>query len=114
MTSEYVFNIGDEVITVHGEKGEITDICDCEGCKKRGFYELTWEDEYEETHWITDYDAACDFKAYYKIGNHRFGSFEKAPVEDTIAIYERLLYKARKQILVIEEESNEEDHNNLA
>ena len=34
-----LFNIGDEVITYDGRKGKIVDICHCEGCKRRGFYE---------------------------------------------------------------------------
>ena len=38
-----MFEVGDEVITSTGKVGVITDICTCEKCKERGFYEPTVE-----------------------------------------------------------------------
>ena len=45
MDNEYKFNVGDEVITIDGHRGEIIDICECERCQARGFCEPMWENE---------------------------------------------------------------------
>ena len=44
-----MFEVGDEVITSNGKVGIITDICTCEKCKERGFYEPTVETKKLET-----------------------------------------------------------------
>lgn len=37
--NNYNFKVGDKVVTVYGETGVIVDICTCDNCKERGFYE---------------------------------------------------------------------------
>lgn len=101
--NDYVFNIGDEVITANGEKGKIVDICKCEHCEERGFYEPTWEDEDGDLLWITDYEAAHGFWNFYKIGEYTFGNLNKSRVADSIKMYERSLEQLRGRLAVIEE-----------
>lgn len=71
------FKVGDEVITADGRIGVIESICDCEHCKKRGFYEpevkLTTGCD---TIWITDTDKENGFKRFYKIGNQVYGNID--------------------------------------
>ena len=107
--SDYVFNIGDEVITDVGEKGTIVDICECESCKERGFCEPVWEDADGEWLWITDYEAEHGFRSFYKIGNYTFGNLRKTPVVERIRIYERRLDCLRGQLALIEELEKEEE-----
>lgn len=76
----YEFNIGDIVITTDGGVGEIVDICKCDACKTRGFYELIWVEENEPgQQWITLYDAKNGFKDYHQIGKYIFNKLEKKP-----------------------------------
>lgn len=101
--NDYKFNIGDEVITIDGIKGTITDICECERCQARGFCEPVWvDDEYEET-FITDVDAKHGFTDYYKIGNYYFNPLRKDLVEKDISRIEALLATRKKQLQLIEE-----------
>jgi hypothetical protein len=80
------FKIGDVVITSIGEMGHITDICDCEKCKKRGFYEPTVElttgtgDIY-----ITNTDKQNGFSRFYSIGTHVYGNIDEERLHNTIA-----------------------------
>lgn len=73
----YTFKVGDQVITSDGRVGTITDICTCESCKKRGFYEPRVDTEvglYDI--WITDTDKNNGFISYYKIGDRVFGNID--------------------------------------
>lgn len=106
--NEYKFNVGDEVITVEGKRGTIVDICECERCQLRGFYEPTWVDDDGNTSYITGYDAKHDFDGYYKIGKYHFNkNLRKDKVEERIAHYEKTLVGLRKQLKLIEELENE-------
>lgn len=71
------FKVGDEVITADGRVGVIKSICDCEHCKKRGFYEPEVElTTGYDTIWITDTDKKNGFKRFYKIGEQFFGNID--------------------------------------
>lgn len=102
---DYVFNIGDEVITVDGVHGKITSICDCEMCKKRGFFEPTWVEEDEEGDvWdISYYDAVEEFPTFYKIGNYRFSDFDKEAAIESIKYTEWWLGQLKKRLAFMEE-----------
>lgn len=81
---EYTFKVGDEVITSTGEVGIIEDICTCERCKKRGFYEPRVKTQYGHDIYITDTDKNNGFVNFYKIGNHKFGNLDEEYVVDSI------------------------------
>ena len=100
---DYRFKVGDEVITTEGVRGEITDICKCSSCQRRGFYEPTWVDDDGYYEYITKWDAECSFKGYYKIGDYYFEHFDKGKVLRAIADYEDGLKKLKKQLKLIEE-----------
>lgn len=100
--NDYKFNIGDEVITIDGIKGTITDICECERCQARGFCEPVWVDEENEETFITDVDAKQGFTDYYKIGNYYFNALRKDLVEKDISRLEELLATRKKQLQLIE------------
>ena len=76
------FKVGDEVITATGKVGKITDICTCEKCKERGFYEPSVEVEvgYDGI-WITDRAKESNFASFYKIGNHIYGNIDEDEVD---------------------------------
>ena len=100
----YHFEIGDEVITTRGEIGKIIDICKCEECTKRGFFEPIWvKDGNEYQKYIDIYDAKDNFSRFYKIGKYRFNDFDKAEVLESIDICESELKQLRKQLKLIEE-----------
>mgnify|MGYP003300833493 CR=1 FL=1 len=106
---KYDFKIGDEVITVNGEIGEIIDICTCSECERRGFYELTWKGVGENTHgvhWITEFDMLDNFRCFYKIGNYRFNDFDKESMMNTIKYYESILKESKRCLQTIEELEN--------
>lgn len=105
--NKYKFNIGDEVITVEGERGKIVDFCECGRCQERGFYEPKWVDDDGNTSYITGYDANHDFDEYYKIGKYHFNkNLRKDKVEEHIANCEKTLTGLRKQLETIEELEN--------
>lgn len=75
------FKVGDKVITSIGETGIIEEICTCDRCKDRGFFEpkvrvmCGTSDIY-----ITENDRLNGFRSFYSIGNHIFGNID----EDTL------------------------------
>ena len=73
------FKVGDKVITSDGRTGTITSICECESCKKRGFYEPE-VDFGDYTDYIMFSDNEDGFKSYYKIGDRVFGNIDEEPV----------------------------------
>lgn len=103
--SDYEFKIGDKVITTYGEVGHIVDICKCEMCIKRGFFEPTWmEDDASEKRYITLWDAEDEFNMFYQIGKYRFNNvFNKLAISLHIDELEETLNKRKKQLRVIEE-----------
>ena len=96
---EYDFKVGDEVITSTGQVGVIESICDCERCKKRGFYEpkvkLT-KGVYEI--YITDNDKENRIKDFYKIGSYKFGNVDKESIRRDIEIETHIIEKATKRL----------------
>lgn len=104
--NDHRFKIGDEVITIDGEKGKITDICECKWCKKRGFYEPVWvEDETGDERFISHTQAYSGFPFYYKIGERYFGKFDMNGVQEQIAYHEEHLARYKKALGVIIEET---------
>ena len=76
------FKVGDQVITDDGRVGIITDICTCESCKKRGFYEPSVETEIGLWDiYITDTCKNNGFKSFYRIGDRVFGNIDEEEIE---------------------------------
>lgn len=72
------FKVGDKVITDDGRVGIIESFCECESCKKRGFYEPRVKMEVgADQIWITDTDRDNGFISFYKIGDHIFGNVDE-------------------------------------
>lgn len=102
--TDYDFKVGDLVVTVYGDIGNITDICDCDECKKRGFYEPRWVDRNGEEHYITNYAYLCRFMdEYYQIGKYHFNNrFSKEYVTREVKKREDELAVWKKRLAVIE------------
>lgn len=100
------FKVGDGVITSTGKVGIITNICTCNRCKERGFYEPTAEMNDGETKYITISDKENGFKSYYAIGNHRFGNLDEASVLSDIATAKQELAGLEAQFLVVQKLKN--------
>ena len=98
-----LFNIGDEVITSDGRKGKIVDICHCEECERRGFYELkVLYDEDDEAEYITNDDKERNFCDFYKIGNTIFGNADMSKIDSGISLFSRMVavYKGHRKNLL--------------
>lgn len=94
------FKVGDEVITSTGEVGRITDICTCNKCKERGFYEPTVEVEIGNwSIYITDNDKRNNFSSFYKIGDQVFGNIDEDAVKDSIKSVKEQVYKLRIELI---------------
>lgn len=77
----YEFHVGDYVEDVDGRVGYISDICTCEKCRERGWYEpsIRYTDGTED--YISHYDVD-GIPAYYKrIGAYDFTKKEKKKIE---------------------------------
>lgn len=82
---EYDFKVGDKVVTSTGQIGAITNICNCDRCKERGFYEpdvLTTNGV--DKIYITDNDKRTKFRSFYSIGKYKFGNLDKDCVKRDI------------------------------
>ena len=103
--SDYEFAIGDKVVTIYGEVGHVVDICRCDRCLERGFYEPTWKiDDSGVVGWITIYDAERGFDDFYQIGKYRFGrTFNKSVVRAMIIEKEVELRRLKRQLEMMEE-----------
>lgn len=99
----YTFKVGDEVITDDGRVGTIIDICTCEKCKERGFYEpkITTETGIHDI-WITDADKNNGFISYYKIGDKIFGNVDEK-AEERI---KEDIHTRRHEIIALEAQLN--------
>lgn len=103
------FDKGDVVVTVMGRKGTIIDICMCEKCEQRGFYELICVMNDGSIDYITSVDALSGFDRFYKIGNHKFNHpFEENSVLEQIDYHTKTLKHLQVQLQVIRQIEKEE------
>lgn len=97
------FKVGDQVITSTGKVGTITDICTCDRCKDRGFYEPTVEVEIGDgSIWITDNDKRVGFRSFYKIGNQVFGNIDEDCVLNDIKSKKEYIKEQQKELIELE------------
>ena len=76
------FKVGDQVITDDGRTGVIEDICDCDRCRDRGFYEPRVKMSIgNDQIWITDTDKKNGFINLYQIGDQVFGNVYEGAAE---------------------------------
>jgi len=103
----YTFKVGDKVITEDGRVGHLTDICTCDKCKKRGFYEPRVEMDIGVLKiWITDTDKENGFINFYQIGDRIFGNVDKEASEYILQRIEELeheLTEYEEQLEVVRE-----------
>ena len=78
------FKVGDKVIDKYVRAGKIIDICTCERCRERGFFEPTVQYDDGSTDYIMRYDWETGFKSYYQIGNYIFGNLDEESVRKEI------------------------------
>ena len=110
----YGFKVGDQVITSTGQVGKIIDICTCDSCKERGFYEPKVEVEIgSEKIYITDNDKRVNFRSFYKIGDKVFGNIDEKDllyaIESTKEAIRKLQLKLidfEAQLLVVQKLKN--------
>ena len=101
------FKIGDEVITSTGKVGTITDICTCDKCKEREFYEPVIEVEIGNgSIWITDNDKRVGFRSFYKIGNQVFGNLDEDDVLDEIKSTKEEVRKLQLKLIELDGQLN--------
>ena len=98
----YTFKVGDQVITDDGRVGTITDICICDRCKERGFYEPSAIMEDGDRIWITDTDKENGFKHYYQIGDRVFGNLEEGCIERI----EQRISRRKSELVALENQLN--------
>ena len=91
----YTFKAGDKVVTSDGRTGKIRDICTCDKCKERGFYEANIDYDDESTGWLMISDKKNGFRSYYSIGDRVFGNIDDESVnkelEEISARYNKLI-----------------------
>ena len=101
----YNFKVDDRVITTFGEVGRITNICTCDSCARRGFYEPKWvEDGSGNTHYITAWDPSVGFSGYYQIGEHKWCKvLNKQLAESKVVEARNMLKQWEERLRVINE-----------
>lgn len=101
------FKVGDQVIMDDGRVGVIVDICDCESCKRRGFYEPRVKMEIGEGQiYITDTDKKNGFISFYKIGDQVFGNLDEKWLLDVIKGKKEELHNMKHNLLELEVQLN--------
>ena len=110
MEAKYNFKVGDEVVTIEGVTGVITNICHCSSCFERGYYEPVWTSHEDGSeHYITVFDRNVGFLDYHRIGDYIFCNLEKSCVLSEIAYHENEVKKLRKRLGLIERLEEEEN-----
>lgn len=102
----YGFKIGDEVITNDGRVGEIIDICTCDACKKRGFYEPEIQYNNGETDYIMISAKNNGFKNFYKIGDRVFGNLDEERLVLRIVARKEEMEELEAQLAVVQKLKN--------
>ena len=105
------FKVGDQVITDDGRTGTITDICTCDRCKERGFYEST-VDFGDYIDYIMTSDKNDGFKSYYKIGDRVFGNINEESVNKELEEIGERYNKLVKQQSIINLLKAQKENNN--
>ena len=104
------FKVGDKVITDDGRVGVIESICDCDRCKKRGFYEPRVKMTIGECQiYIIDTDKKNGFISFYKIGDQVFGNVDKESekrIKERIADLRHELVEYESQLNVLRDLTN--------
>lgn len=104
----YKFNVGDIVITSTGGIGKIVDVCECDKCEERGFYELLARmNNGSYNLYITNADKENGFKHFYRIGNYIFGNFDKDRVQKNINGVKQKINSVKQRIAGVSQEADE-------
>ena len=95
------FKVGDKVITDDGRVGQIIDICTCDQCQERGFYEPEVEFDDGRTDYITVSNKKNGFRSFYKIGDHIFGNLDDSYLVARTTTLKEELHILEKQLNVV-------------
>ena len=77
----YKFHVGDYVEDVDGHVGYISEICTCEKCRERGWYEPSIRYTNGTEDYISNYDVDGIPTYYKRIGAYDFTKKEKKKIE---------------------------------
>ena len=77
----YEFHVGDYVEDVDGRVGYISEICTCEKCRERGWYEPNIKYTNGTEDYISNYDVDGIPDFYKRIGAYDFTKKEKKKIE---------------------------------
>lgn len=115
MIDKYNFKVGEEVIDTYGRKGTIIEVCHCEQCEARGFYEPIIEWEYCLTPDMpSNLAEAKGFPSIHSIGNRIFNDYELDFAKSEILKYQDEIKACEEQIKYISQgiEFIEKENNN--